>query len=193
MRHVLEWLARNWRLKLAALGVSLLLWSVVKAEEIVSVYVRNVPVEVSLRDPAWVSARAPVPASVTLQLTGPVREVLRVAYERPRIVVPVEDVRDSVFVSGLRADWVHLSGDLSRTRVDDIVPATIRLSFHRIRPEATPPVAAQPGGQAAPAAVTPAPAGTASPVPAPPAVPSESASLPRHGTGKAPRDTTTSR
>ncbi len=132
MRRLLETLARNWRLKLAALGIALLLWSVVKAEEIVSVYVRGVPVTVSVRDPAWENAGSPAPARVTLQLTGPVREVLRIAFERPRIVVPVEDVRDSVMVAGLRADWVHLSGSLTRTRVDDIIPASVRLAFHRV-------------------------------------------------------------
>ncbi len=59
MRRLLEALARNWRLKLAALGIALLLWSVVKAEEVVSVFVRGVPVSVSVRDPAWVSAGPP--------------------------------------------------------------------------------------------------------------------------------------
>lgn len=132
MRRLLEALARNWRLKLAALGIALLLWSVVKAEETVSVFVRGVPVSVSVRDPAWENAGPPAPARVTLQLTGPVREVLRVAFQRPRIVVPMEEVRDSMMVAGLRADWVHLSGSLSRTRVDDILPGSVRLSFHRV-------------------------------------------------------------
>ncbi len=165
MRRVLEWLARNWRLKLAALGISLLLWSVVKAEEVVSVYVRGVPVSVSLRDPNWVMAGPPVPGRVALQLTGPVREVLRLAFSHPRVVVPVEDVRDSVMVTGLRAGWVHLSGDLSRTQLDDITPSTVRLRFLRAAPA---PGRAGAGGvpAAGPPAVLGRPLAPAGPVPA---------------------------
>ncbi len=157
MRRLLEWLARNWRLKLAALGIALLLWSVVKAEEIVSVYVRGVPVSVTLRDPGWMSAASPAPARVTLVLTGPVREVLRLAFSRPRIVVPVEDVRDSVMVTGLRTAWVHLSGDFARTQIDDIVPATVRLSFRRALPAATTTAGPAAGATAATASAPAAP------------------------------------
>jgi len=183
VRLFLERVARNWRLKLAALGIALLLWSVVKAEEIVSVYVRGVPVSVSLRQPGWEMLQPPAPARVTVLLTGPVREVLRLGFERPRIVVPVEDVRDSVLVSGLRADWVHLSGDLARTRVDDIVPAAVRLTFRRIGPAGNgrargvraPPAAAPPPGGPAVLVGPPAAGGPVSPVP-----PAESVAVPPH-------------
>lgn len=127
MRRLWEWLALNWRLKLAALGVSLLLWSIVKAEEVVSVYIPDVPVRVSLRDPAWRLATA-APARVGVAVTGPVRDVMRLVMQRPRLDVPVEDVRDSVVVTVLRSSWVHIPGE-GRTSVDDIVPGTLRLFF----------------------------------------------------------------
>ena len=45
--RVPELLTRNWTLKLAALGLAVLLWSVVKAEAPVRVTIPDVPVEVA--------------------------------------------------------------------------------------------------------------------------------------------------
>jgi len=195
VRRLLDWLARNWRLKLAALGIALLLWSVVKAEEVVSVVVRGVPVSVSLRDPAWQAVGPPTPTRVALQLTGPVREVLRVAFSHPRVVVPVEDVHDSVLVAGLRSGWVHLSGDVPRTQVDDIVPGSVRLHFRRVSEAAIPgaseraaaaPVARPPEARAAAPSAEP-PRLLGRPLPAAPRAAAESAAV-RRDTAR--RDTT---
>ncbi|MBX6362895.1 MAG: YbbR-like domain-containing protein [Gemmatimonadetes bacterium] len=132
MRRIGEWLIRDWSLKLAALGLAVLLWSLVKADELTTVIVPAVPVQVSLRDPAWELAAPPTPPEVSVSFTGPVREVARLATERPRIVVPVAEVQDSVDVTVLRSGWVQISGALSRTRVDDVRPSTVRLVFDRV-------------------------------------------------------------
>ncbi len=129
MRRLWDWAIREWNLKLAALAVALLLWATVKSEELVSTAVTDVPVGVNLRDPRWQLASQPSPARVTLQVTGPVREILRLAVERPRVLVPVEDVRDSVLLVVLRSGWVQLAPGLDRTRVDDVEPAIVRLVF----------------------------------------------------------------
>jgi YbbR domain-containing protein len=133
MRRLWALALRDWKLKLAAFAVALLLWAVVKAEETVSVSVTGVPVGVSLRDPRWELTAAPSPALVTLQVTGPVREILRLNVERPRVVVPVEDARDSVLVAVLRTGWVQMPGGLERTTVDDIRPDAVRLVFDPVR------------------------------------------------------------
>ncbi|HET9985131.1 MAG TPA: YbbR-like domain-containing protein [Longimicrobiales bacterium] len=132
MRRIGEWFIRDWSLKLAALGLAVLLWSLVKSDELTTVVVPAVPVRVSLRDPAWELAGPPTPQEVSVSFTGPVREVARLATERPRIVVPVEEVQDSVDVTVLRSGWVQVSGALSRTRVDDVRPSTVRLVFDRV-------------------------------------------------------------
>jgi YbbR domain-containing protein len=133
MRRLWDLAVRDWNLKLTALAVALLLWAAVKSEELVSAAVTGVPVGVSLRDPRWQLASAPSPARVTLQVTGPVREILRLAVERPRVLVPVEDLRDSVLVAVIRSGWVQLAPGLDRTRVDDIQPAAVRLVFDPVR------------------------------------------------------------
>lgn len=142
MRSVWGWIATDWRLKLAALGIALLVWSAVKTEETATVSVPDVPVRVDVRDAAWALGGSPSPATVTVELTGPIRELLRAAVARPRIVLPVEDVHDSVLVAVIRSNWVHLDGGFARTRVDDVHPGSVRLVFNRIAP---PPATSLPG------------------------------------------------
>lgn len=127
MARLWEWVSRDWTLKLTAVGISLLLWAVVRSEELTTVTLHDVPVQVHVRDPNWELAGRPTPRRVSLQLTGPVRELLRLQVGGPRVLVPVEEVRDSVVVAVIRSAWVDLGADVSRTRVDDIVPTTVRL------------------------------------------------------------------
>lgn len=129
MRGLLDWLTHNWTLKLAALALAIVLWSLVKSEELTRVTIPDIPVEVLLRDPGWDLAGQPSPSTVNVDFTGPVREVVRLAVERPRVVIPVDQVTDSVEVLVLRTAWVQLYGSLTRTRAEDIRPSTVRLVF----------------------------------------------------------------
>lgn len=129
MRPAWTWVTHNWTLKLAAVGVAILLWTVVRAEDVVSASIPGVRVYASIRDPGWELAAPPAPASVRLQLTGPVRELVRLAFQRPEVLVPVEEVRDSVLVLVVRDSWIRFPRGITRTRVDDVAPATIRLVF----------------------------------------------------------------
>lgn len=162
MRRFWGWIARDWKLKLAALGIAVLVWSAVKAEETMTVTVNAVPVNVDLRDPGWELAGRPSPATVSVDLTGPVRELLRVAVARPRVVLPLEEVHDSLLVAVIRSNWVHLDGGLTRTRVEDVHPATVRLVFDpvatRLVPVAVPIRGELPDGLRLTAAVTIEPA-----------------------------------
>src|SRR5690606_40949121 len=106
-------------LKLAALGLALLLWSVVRAEAPVSVTIPDVPIEVALRDARWMSAAPPAPDAVSVVFSGPVRDLLRLAVERPRIVIPVDEVTDSTEVHLLQPRWVLVGRDLERVRAED--------------------------------------------------------------------------
>ncbi len=128
MAAVWSWLTRDWTLKLASLGVALLLWTLVRAEDVVSA---TVPARVyaSIRDPGWELATPPTPRTVRLQVTGPVRELVRLALDPPQVVVPVEDVRDSVLVLVVRDTWIRFPRGVTRSRVDDVAPATVRLVF----------------------------------------------------------------
>lgn len=125
--------SRNWLLKVTAFGLALLIWVVVKAEEPARVTVRDVPIEVVVGDAGWVLAAAPAPATATVVFSGPFWELARLAVERPRIVVPIEEVQDSVEMRPLRTGWVQIDGDLTRTRIEDIrPPGSVLLVFERL-------------------------------------------------------------
>lgn len=130
--RVPELLTRNWTLKLAALGLALLLWGVVKAEAPVRVTIPDVPVEVALRDGRWTVTAPPAPGAVSVVFSGPVRDLVKLAVERPRVVIPVDEVNDTTEIHLLQPRWVQLGQDLERTRAEDIRPSTVRLSFERI-------------------------------------------------------------
>jgi len=143
--RVSELFTRNWTLKLAALGLALLLWSVVKAEAPVRITIPDVPVEVALRDARWAPAAPPAPSTVNVVFSGPVRDLLRLAAERPRIVVPVEEVRDSTEVHLLQPRWVQVGRDGDRVGAEDIRPSTVRLSFERVTTRLLPVIASTRG------------------------------------------------
>ncbi len=132
MRFLVELVMHNWTIKLAALLLAVLLWTVVKSEETTRVPVENVPIEVVMRDPAWELAAPPAPASATVVFNGPLRELVRLAAARPRVVIPVDEVTDSVEVRQLRTGWVQLEGDMSQTNIEDIRPGAVLLTFERL-------------------------------------------------------------
>lgn len=125
-------LTRNWSLKLAAVVLATLLWTVIKAEEPTRVEIPNIPIEVSVRDPGWALAAPPAPSTATIVFSGPVRELVRLAVERPRIIVPVDEVRDSVELRPLERAWVQLDAELTRTRIEEVRPGAVLLFFERL-------------------------------------------------------------
>jgi YbbR domain-containing protein len=130
LRRIHTILTHNWLLKITALGLAFLLWSVVKADNRVSI--ENVPIQVVNRDGDWVLSRSPEPPAVSVAFSGPVRELIRVATERPDVLVPIDDVTDSVEIVLLRTNWVQLYPGMNNTRVEDIRPTQIRLTFDRV-------------------------------------------------------------
>jgi hypothetical protein len=83
----------NWRLKLSALGLALLIWAVVSAEQPTTQWI-PVVVDAQVRDPDYVLAGPPDPLQVQVRFSGPGRELIELALDRPRLVLPVRDVGD---------------------------------------------------------------------------------------------------
>lgn len=131
----MPWLKRlthNWTLKLAALGLAVLLWTVTKAETLTREVIRGVPVEVRVDDPDWVVARPPLPDSVSVTFIGPYRELFQLALARPRIVLPIDEVEDTVVLRPLRQSYLRVEGDLGRTQVEGFRPDVVRIAFERV-------------------------------------------------------------
>jgi hypothetical protein len=119
--------AHNWRLKLAALGLSVFLWALVQTEP------RNaesfsVPVRVEVADTSWISAGPPQPAEVELRLSGPTGEIIRLAREGTVIRVPVDNVGSADSTINLRREWVSL-GEGTGLSVESLIPNTVRIEF----------------------------------------------------------------
>lgn len=140
MRRLLDRLTNDLLLKVTALGLAFLLWTLVKTDN--QVPIAEIPIQVVNQDPGWVLDGPPEPATVQVTFSGPVRELFRVAADRPNVLVPIDDVSDTTEVVLLHTNWVNLGNRVTATRVEDIRPTAIRLRFDRVSTK-TIPVAAR--------------------------------------------------
>ena len=128
-------ITRNWQLKLSALAMAVLLWTVPEFETQSSQVLENVPVRVQLTDPEWALVREPLPASVQVTLSGSTRALLALRAARPAIMVPVDQVSSPDTAILLLQAWLRTSVGEEVT-VEDLVPSSVRLSFEPIEVEA---------------------------------------------------------
>lgn len=121
---------RNWRLKIAAFAVTVLLWATIRVSAVSRQDLPDVAVRVENDDPDWVPVGVPSPATVQLGLTGPARDLFRVAVDRPVVVVPIDRVLSADTIIILRPEWV-LNADRPGVSIEDITPSTVRVEFER--------------------------------------------------------------
>ena len=128
MADALRVLLHNWHLKLAALGLAVLLWALVQTEPLSQETFGSVPIAVEMLDSSWTLARPPSPATAELQLGGPAGEIIRLARDGTTLRVPVVSVGSRDTIIALQREWVDLGGR-SRVTVEAVSPLTARLSF----------------------------------------------------------------
>jgi YbbR domain-containing protein len=129
--RILRAFTYNWALKLAGLTLAILLWLAVRATDPRESTI-PIPVQVDLRDPNWQLAAGPQPEAVHVTVQGPIGELLTLAGQPPRIVLPVERVADSVEVQVIPIQWVQLPRGLRQARVLTVRPDTVRLHYERL-------------------------------------------------------------
>ena len=144
LSRVVRFFTENTALKLAAVGLAILLWMAVTANEPETASFRNIPVEVDLRDPDWRIERAS-PSALTVTMQGPRGELMELSGDPPRIVLPVESVNDSVVSHVVPLQWIQLPSDVRETRVLDLRPDTIQIHYERLESK-TLPVRIRPAG-----------------------------------------------
>lgn len=133
LARVIRFFTENWALKLAAVGLAILMWMGVRAsEQPERASYPGIPVEVDLFDPDWQLAGPPEPATVTVTAEGPTGELMTLASNPPRIVVPVERVSDSVESQVVSHQWIQLPGGIRDARVTGLLPDTIQLRYERL-------------------------------------------------------------
>lgn len=121
-------LVHNWRLKLSALGLSVLLWALVQTEPSNQETFSSVPVHVQITDTAWTTSGPPTPANVEVRLAGPPREIIRLAREGTSIRIEVSEVSSRDTLITLRREWVELE-QRSGVSVESLSPPNVRVSF----------------------------------------------------------------
>jgi len=124
-------LTRNWKLKLAALVLAVLLWTSLRVEALDRQSLPSVPVRVQLNDPNWAQTEEPDPNAVEVHFSGPARELLSLYLERPTVTVPVDEVTAVDTTILLRPEWVRLP-NRPGVSVEQIEPQTVRLAFEPI-------------------------------------------------------------
>lgn len=137
MARLIGFFTTNWVLKLAALGMAILLWMGVRASEPERAMFPGIPVEVDLRDPDW-QLTGFEPRTVRLIMLGPTGELMTLASDPPRIVLPVERVSDTMESQVVPLQWVQLPSGIRDARVLGLQPDTIRLHYERLASRTVP-------------------------------------------------------
>lgn len=130
-------LVHNWRLKLSALGLSVLLWALVQTEPSNQETFSSVPVRVQIADTGWTTSGPPTPANVQLRLAGPPREIIRLAREGTSVQIPVSAVGSQDTLITLRREWVQL-GQRAGVSIESLSPPNVRVSFERAQTRLVP-------------------------------------------------------
>jgi hypothetical protein len=132
MSRLTDFFARNLTLKLSAIGIALLLWASVRVEAPNRQSLPGVPVRVDLADPNWALLGDPLPATVVVRFGGPSGELMRLAAERPSVVVPMDVVTSGDTTIILRNSWVRVQ-DRPGVIVEDIQPSSVRITFEPVQ------------------------------------------------------------
>lgn len=131
LQRTITWIATDWQLKLTAFALAFLLWTTVRADT-PGQWEQEIAVRVQNTDADWVVAGSSTPATVSVVFRGPLEELLRAASEPPSIIVPFEEVTDSVEVSELRHSWVRMPPGTDNLDVVDFRPSSVRVAFDRV-------------------------------------------------------------
>lgn len=130
MPGFLRALARNWKLKLLAFALAVLLWVVVSAEQVTSNWI-PVPLQVRVDDPQFQLVPSSVPSEVEVRFSGPGRELWDLVVRRPPLVLSVTEVDSTATTFGLEPTMVQVPSQMA-VRPMDVRPGAVTLDFFRI-------------------------------------------------------------
>lgn len=130
---------RNWRLKIAALALAMLLWVTMRLtdDRVGRLTIPGVEVRVEQVHRDWFLQQGPLPSTVQMSISGPQGALARVAMSRPAMVIRVDSVLSEDSVVTLIPDWVS-NVDRSSVTIENFVPSSVRLLFERNKEEEIP-------------------------------------------------------
>lgn len=129
-------LAQNWKLKLLALALAVLLWIVVSADQVTSNWI-PVPLEVRVLDPSYRLRDGSAPREVEVRFTGPGRDFLDLAIRRSPLQLNIAEVSDTQEVFNLEPGMVQVPNQLS-VNPQDVRPGRVSLRFLRLEDRLVP-------------------------------------------------------
>jgi len=121
---------RHWQLKLSALGMAVLLWTVPGFEAPREEVHYGVTVLVPRNDTAYALLGAPDPPTIRVTLSGPAGELLRVG--RLTVSIPINPVDSIHMTVRLSSSMVGIPAGLEGVRVEELNPDTVKLTFEEI-------------------------------------------------------------
>ena len=132
-------LLRNWRLKITALALAVVLWVTMQLtdDRIDRLTISSVDVRVEHVHRDWFLVQPPAPSAVEMSVTGPRRNILRASMSRPTIEIRVDTVFREDSVLTLIPDWVT-DVDRSSVTIENFLPSSVRLLFERNKEEEIP-------------------------------------------------------
>jgi YbbR domain-containing protein len=119
---------KNWQLKLAALAMAVLLWTVPRFDAQSRQVMDDVPVRVRLNDPQFALVGEPFPSTVQVTLSGPARALFALEVDRPSVVVPVDRVSSADTAVLLLLQWLRIP-EGEGVVVEEFRPQQVRLAF----------------------------------------------------------------
>jgi YbbR domain-containing protein len=122
-------LAENWKLKVLAFALAVLLWVVVSSEQVVSNWIL-VPLEIQLADPEYQLLPTEV-RDVQVRFSGPARDLLDVAVRRPPLRLTIDNVTSEDGTYELSPRMIQMQGQFTVNALD-VRPTTVQLSFARV-------------------------------------------------------------
>ena len=122
--------ARHWQLKLSALGMAVLLWTVPGFEAPREEAQEGVTVLVQRSDTAYALLGTPDPPTIRVTLSGPAGELLRVG--RLTVSIPINPVDSLNTTVRLTRSMVGIPAGLEGVRVEELYPDSVRLTFEEI-------------------------------------------------------------
>lgn len=126
----------NWKLKVLAFALAVLLWVVVSSEQVTSNWI-GVPLEVQVTDPNYRIASTDLPNEVEVRFTGPARDLLDLALRRPPLRLSIAEVQAQVETRVLDPRMVQLPGQVA-VSAQEVRPAAVRLEFVRLEARTVP-------------------------------------------------------
>jgi hypothetical protein len=127
---VLRTVTSNWKLKVLAFALAVLLWIVVSAEQVTSNWVR-LPLLVEVSDPDYRIGSSEIPENVEVLFTGPGRDLLRLAFSRPPLRLNLTEVEEPIQTLNLDPRMVQLPLQIAVNALE-VRPATVQLELTRM-------------------------------------------------------------